>query len=167
MLTKNREAIFFYLWRKRGFASIIAWQLSHRRPAPCLNISTPLTSGAKSKLTAVLSVIQVIERILHKLESFLFFWPRCKILCCMYMKRFLRSLESSTISHAASNSSDGRAVLPQKQLPEAKSYINLLSFLQMDAPSPPPPPIPFTGNKRPAPERIRINNLFHGRPRWA
>ena len=42
------------------------------------------------------------------------------------------------MSHAASNSSDGRAVLPQKQLPEAKSYINLLSFLQMDVPSPPP-----------------------------
>ena len=48
----------------------------------------------------------------------------------MYMKRFFRLLESSAISHAASNSSDGRTVLPQKQLPEAKSYINLLSFLK-------------------------------------
>ena len=50
---RTAEANFFvYFWRKRGFASISNnWQLLHRRPALRLNISTPLTFCAFSKLT--------------------------------------------------------------------------------------------------------------------
>ena len=52
--TKNRRSKFFCLFLKETwicFNHNIAWQLFHRRPALGLNISTPLTFWAISKLT--------------------------------------------------------------------------------------------------------------------
>ena len=54
LLTKNCQSVFFCLLLKEMwmcFNHIIVCQVLHRRPVLCLNISTPLTFYAFSKLT--------------------------------------------------------------------------------------------------------------------